>query len=583
VEFYTEKEFLDIVVQPTYRDLGIDGSSPFSLGEFQNTPFPQVDCGSDTNKQNLYDRLKKLQANVPYYKTMLNQPRKENVPRELFRQYIAMFDVNGKDIFDWIAVKNVEIHCPFTVSDVGQIALCDTPGLGSFVSDEVKNLAVKIGENIDAALMVKKISQKVDTRDTTLYTLLGYAFPELERKDWSYFILNNDNGSGEPERTEYETELREKRIICGSYPLIDCRQDETVRKEFDTILDGIAVNQQALDDTLYQARFQEVEKLVGEIQTLVEKARGLIKNLVVAGNPGLIVKMFNDCWGDVAVDISNIVEKCKDACGDENNEFTGKLKEIEEQEMNRIVADAKDAGTIKTIKRDGLPQWFADKQRELRIDLSMAFDTLDEGCESLFDKIRQDVVNILKKEGKLATVFDSEMSEESKNDANLWLKMLAEQIGENQNGGKIARSIGMFCKASYSFRGNMLHRVRKTFGVLDSSDTQSEHYSFSPGDTVDDVCDKLQMAYEKAVSECCKELRKLAQEPNNVRYAAIDSFADVCCGAMLLLQNVWERFYEQHAGEVWPETFSKFTDNSKLKQDWDNEIRKLETAAGLLK
>jgi len=251
VEFYTTEEFLSDVIRPFYTTLGL-GESPASVNDFRR-PLPKKEF--NVTQEGLFAELKKRQERINAYENLLNkQPIR--IRQEEFREYIAQQDVTGAPLSKWIAVKMVTIHCPFLVSDVGRVAVCDTPGLGDFICGAEANLVYNIGRHIDAVVMLKRVTYGgiVTPEDTQLYDLLKSAIPEFPPNEWSHFLVNRSDE--EPNvAAHFKNQIIEKGIRTRRLIELDCREQQSVLGEFDTILDDIADNQQRLDDRLYKARY----------------------------------------------------------------------------------------------------------------------------------------------------------------------------------------------------------------------------------------------------------------------------------------------------------------------------------------
>ncbi|MDR2756537.1 MAG: hypothetical protein LBC20_12600, partial [Planctomycetaceae bacterium] len=262
IEFYSQKEFLDQVIAPYYKKMELP--IPQSLEEFAKPLLSTI-------PQKFFDEIKfieRLQQGLPNYRCYLGENSKR-IGKDEIRNYTAKNDPNGKPLVTWASVKSAEVHCRFPSLENEKISVGDTPGLGDrHVPESEEKLMEDFGKNIDAVIMLRKIKERgIRTEDVRLFNLIGAAIPELEPGKWSYFMVNVFSSDKTNNVTKEALEFLPKDFRDSSlkgmqsYIEVDCSDRDAVLNEFDKILTDIANNQQSLDETLYNKRFENIKTL----------------------------------------------------------------------------------------------------------------------------------------------------------------------------------------------------------------------------------------------------------------------------------------------------------------------------------
>ncbi|MDR0704520.1 MAG: 50S ribosome-binding GTPase [Planctomycetaceae bacterium] len=579
IEFYTENDFFNEVINPYYRELGLK-PEPESFFNFIESPLPVLTPeNTGATAKGRYDRLKRIQEQCKGTKLPFGNAVLREIKREQIWNYIAQFDKDKKPLSNWIAVKIAMIYCQFPVQDVGKIVFCDTPGLGEVECGADKNLIKNIADNIDAIMILKRIPPGAVSliHDTEMYDTIKRAIPELELKKWSHFIINKSNDDKQEGIDNFVKQLEQTHIEVRRYVAIDARNKEEVLIEFDKILNDVAETQKNLDDTLFNKRFENIKPLISYLNEFIEKAKiALPKTVAGVGTPGKFDRMFNDRWKKMGAELVSIDTKYQEKCNAEDVEFVQKLEEIENELLHYDLSSKLNRSDMLGA---GITQYFSDKYHELRLDLATAFDQLDKGLDKIIQNVRYEVCGVFLStdQGGLENIFDVEL----KNDTKQWLLKLADQIREIDGGERIARIIQYFADIMFSFRGHLLYRIRKNIDPLG----RNNDFAVLPQDTFEMAYEKAMLAWEKAVSDCCAALQGLAKEPNRAISAFVEDFCDgiLRTGGYDEAKSVWRTFYEQYRADIWPEEYAALDENTKLRDTWNRSIKELGDAVEQLK
>lgn len=570
VEFFTESGFLQEIIAPFYMQLSLT-PLPTSFHAFVSAPLTAANRKLSATEGALYDKLKYRHTIAKEYQPLLGKTP-DRISKDRIRSYVAQQDLSGQKTATWLAVKMVTIYCPFSVTDARGISVCDTPGLGDFVCGAEDSLVHNIGKNLDAVLMLKRTPKGgiATPEDTQLYDLLPKAVNEFEPKNWSYFIVNRDGT--EKETQSFEGQIQQK-IQCRSFVTLDARKPDEVLSSFDGILQDISSNQQALDTTLSEARFENVNTFVNQLALLVGEAKTALPKSVGTDGMGMaeLRSLFDPLWDKVADQLNNLAHVYR-----ESRDKTGKLNEQVDVIQGAVLAQIRDR--LKHIQpRDyagqGLPQFTSDLFHELRVTLATAFDKLDDDFVESIDALRSEVCKIYWETGRLAGLFDT-------TNPQAWLRQLANAWKSLDNGLAIANVIERFANTEFTFRGYLLAKVRSTLDPLDERTQTSIHYRYAIGNEWEDVRVKLWSACNVAVEACADVLKGLSVDKNGALFSCNEQFTDgvLRLGGWHTARQLWANFYDEYKSEIWAERFSKIEVNKALRREWDGCVLKLENA-----
>jgi len=582
ITFHTAQSFLESVIAPFFQRLGL-GAAPYTLDQFAKTLIPEkasVESTDPTTDAEHLKKLRNLQINLKEYKTLLTG-EKLRKNRDEIRSFVAQEDVSGNQkLTKWFAVQMATIYCRFPHSDVGTIALADTPGLGDFLSGAEDRLVKTVGRTLDVVLFVRRppVDRAViEPGDTGLHGLISRAIPDLPVSDWSYFVINKapENAS---KLDYFEGELQKSEIRTRMALRVDCKNDDDVSRCLDEILNDVAGNLASLDKRLIERQGQGIKALASSIVAFAEKAQGTLpKATVVAPDLALLHKLFGTVWTNIGAKLQELVNASRQRRDKPDEDFLAAVKSV---------FDKLDSGPdlpppeviAKEAAAPGFGIWHAHKLHELRVNLSNSFEELNSCLDASFERLKNEVLSAFTAEdgGKLGRLDREDGKNEWQNLRDRW---------EGHEGGEIMRhAIETLCSAGLSFRGFIQPRVRQCIDVLDGDSAASKNFGFIPGDSAEDVKEKLELAWENASFNCREAIDKMAKEPSMARFAAVEDFRDAVLhtGGEDQAKAAWMLFYHDNRGDVWPEQFEKLDADTHLRKEWEKAVRSLKDAASSL-
>ncbi len=614
IEFYTEIEFIEEVIHPYYdaNELGdfIDlGDRPSSLMAFKKTLYPETprwkEGKNDENKRILYSNLRKRQQQLPLYESLLNAHSVDILTQgEEIRQYVAQETKDHQPLGKWNAVKLATIHVPYPAdTEIGSIAVCDTPGLGDFVCGAEKKLIQTVGNNIDAVVMLKKVSDTCifKKEDADLYGLIPKAIRGLDNaRDWSYFIVNKatkDQGLVDHLLGEIKTMKIETRL---SPFVFNCTEPKEVGPFLDELLTDIAKNQPKLDDILYKNRVENVKNLVADIEAFIKIAQDVLpasQKGAFVGDSNLnrvVDENFPGIWDTIVNELSDLLESFQHDKDSLRESYEKRLDEIhlrlQSRQLNDEIDPSKsDKTTVDRIKakyKSSQPMAFwAEQLQRFRLELTSAFNDLNSILFGKYIEMKDEVWAILGKSGLLANILPSDTPND---DAESSLLQLADQWQRCfKKEDEIVDVIRYFANSTFSFRAFLLPRVRDNLqSLLDKSAAANDYKPKTNDDmTLKGIYVQLQAAWDNAVSQTYDALYDLSGDLFLSRYTTLEVFEDgiIRSGGFTEPKERWQKFYRHNAPFVWPKEIGVFESQTRLWEAYHKHVSNIENALNLLK
>jgi energy-coupling factor transporter ATP-binding protein EcfA2 len=583
ITFHTAQSFLDTVIAPFFQRLNL-GVKPDTLDQFAEARISEKATAESKDPTTDAEHLKKLESlheNLARYRTLLTG-EKRRITRDEIRSYVAQEDASGNQkLTNWIAVQMATIYCQFPHADLGAIAVADTPGLGDFLSGAEDRLVATVGKSLDVVLFVRRPPAGrpvIDPADTGLYGLISRAIPELPVSDWSYFVINKDSNDA-PHFDYFQGVLQKSAIKTRRVLQVNCMDDTKVSVCLGEILNNVADNLESLDERLLERQGQGIKALAASIVAFAEKAASALpKATVVASNGEMLNELFGEVWKNIGFEILKLVRNYRSARNKPDEDFLAAVKSVFKK-----LDEGPKLPSPEEIDRQsanpGLQAWHGYKLHDLRVTISNSFEELNSCLDSSFDQLRNKAFHAFSAEsgGKLGCLEGVEA----------WEDLLARWKG--QAGEEVmCRTIETFLTAGLSFRGFIQPRVRECLDVLGDPDVlrdpeASKGFAFTPGDTPEQVKEKLELAWENACYECKLAIDKMGKEPAMARFAAASDFRD----ALLRTggeksKDLWRLFYEENRGEIWKKQFDELESGTRLRKEWENAVRPLRDAANSL-
>ena len=579
IAFHTAESFLEGVIRPFFERLKL-GAFPDTLDKFFETSVPMAAPADSTDQATVEEHLKKLRffrENLPRYRALLTGG-KRRVSRDEIRSYVAQEDPDGENkLTNWVAVQMATLYCKFPNQDVGDVAVGDTPGLGDFLSGAEERLVSTVGRNLDVVVFLRRPPADravIDPQDTALHGLISRAIPDLPVEEWSYFVINKDpvNAKNLP---LFEKELKKSAVRTRRACPVDCSNETEVGNCLDQILDDVSANLPTLDERLAKRQSERLGVLAAAIGAFSDKAaNALPKAAVVAPDLALLDRLFGAVWKRIGAALRNVVGDYRTKRDEPDPDFVGAVEDVfKTLEAGPCLPSPDEIS--KDSAAGGLQLWHAHRLHELRIKFSNAFEQLNSCLDSSFDRLRNDLLNALTaQDGGMLSRLDNPHNRDQ------WQNLIDHLIG-HEDGEIMIRAIETLRAATLSYRGFILPRIRRCLDVLDSDAEAAKDFAYVPGDSPNEVKDKLETAWNNACFNCNAAIEEMATEPSTARFATAEEFMDAVLhtGGEDHARELWKRFYYENRGAIWPDQFQKLEADTRLRKEWENAVGVFKDAA----
>jgi len=638
VFFYSPPEFLSQVLQPYYQELQL-GDVPKSLEAFANQPLPKLpsELQDYAEPKAKYEYLNRYRSKYAEYSSLLQQSVPLRVPRGEIRKYVAQDNLNGDRIFfNYLAVREVKIFCPFPNLSVSQIALVDMPGLGDTGIGDEARLVQALGQDVDTVLFVRLPKATGDSWfdvDVRLYDTACNALRELPLHLWSFMILNRTNAdskNGDNARNcqDFESTIHENHIQVQACLVVNCAAPKEVSTMLDTVLAYLGKQITQLDEqyaALVQGRLLQLHKTIG---SELEKARQVV------GDPKgsqLRKQCFNDFWDTLTYELVKFRREVQQEIGRDDPGFKAKVEEVLRKCRNDVGLPGDEEGVERGAAGVGsYSEIYARYLHQLRTDLTKHLLGLDGEIQQSLENVKLKLLRVLLNHVglKLVSLEDQQP-----------LQAIAHQIhGSSGGSGNLELGFQTLANFNVSFAGLIDRQLRQyldelhpdrhllqpartlpveelmaiakllanpsslfeSFLMQFQSPTAEQVLGFiqiSMADWVEltdeqrqalfkmrpaldarQVLLLLQNAHQQTVARCEEVLTRCWKEPNHIAYAMVAEFVDLVLRSGRHrpgdVRDEWEMFLEDAGWQIWPQ-LRDLEQRAEQQREW---LQRLERA-----
>jgi hypothetical protein len=164
--------------------------------------------------------------------------------------------------------------------------------------------------------------------------------------------------------------------------------------------------------------------------------------------------------------------------------------------------------------------------------------------------------------------------------SDLW-QVILKRLEGLDGGEEMQKAIRQLLSSGLSFRGFIQPRVRKCLDVLDADSPAAADFEYSAGDSVDNVMEKIGMAWENACFNCKSMIEEMAKEPAMARFAVAEDFREAVLhtGGENRSREIWHQFYKQSRPEIWPKEFTQLEAETLMRKEWESMIQALRASS----
>lgn len=285
ISFYKENEFFKEVLTPYFVHFKVlDENEVVDNIVDAKTYFAAI---TREAQDMFYGRLKDYIENYSAYRDMLDAPDARLFDEDEVGKYVSMQRDNGEVVdYTFMAVKNVEIECPFPIPDVQSLSIVDTIGINEPTLNIKDRMFETISDDADFVLFVKLIDDHRgnsidDDQLKTYYTVMS-KLSMIPAEKWIYFVMNHRmpyvyNSEFEAFHGNVDALLKGVNNNAlrkpGAFIELDARdRDEVNRRLVVPMLNHLSVNLNAIDTLLIKSINDKISELQVYISRMLNTA-----------------------------------------------------------------------------------------------------------------------------------------------------------------------------------------------------------------------------------------------------------------------------------------------------------------------
>ncbi|MEC4804293.1 MAG: hypothetical protein SAJ12_09660 [Jaaginema sp. PMC 1079.18] len=573
VYFYSDRDFIENVLAPYYDKLHLS-PKPVTLDAFANSDLPELPTElNSAESRAMYAHLQRYHQHLPHYKDLIGSASPRQIAKEEIRQYVAQDTLEGQRIFfNYLAVKEVKIICPFPNSEIGQVALVDMPGLGDTGIGDEERLVKALGRDVDAVIFVRMPKSSGDywaDYDVKLYDTAHSALIDLPIHLWSFLVLNrthqnSKNGDNWHNCQDLANSRTENHIDVVQHVIANCADTAEAGQVLDQVLNYLRDNITALDKRYATLRQDSLTELQSAIALELAKAKNALSQAEKSDNwfPQFL-QLFDRVWQDLTNGLEELLLELREFRDMQDDNF--------KQHVKAALQNCRDNPGLPTeaeiqLRRNEVGSYdiaYNQYLNEVRAHLSKQFLFLDEGLKQSIEKLKLKVAKILIEQGKLGTL--TPVREVT------FIHEIATLIPDNLPQLKLGFTI--LADFEISYRGLIQHRIRQHLDRLTPDD---KSYTLSDSPSSPEILSCLTSLQAETVYRCETVLDDLLIEPNQAAFAIVEEFIDRVLRAKGVKSD-WQIFLEEMRSQVWSNEFQELSDRTRTRREWLNLVQRATT------
>lgn len=215
--------------------------------------------------------------NLEQYRHLLavgTEPQERLIPVEDVVEYVRQERNTQGDLmsFKHLAVREVNIFCPFNNSDVGKIALVDIPGLGDSKLGDEKIMLETLGKAVDVVIFITRpYPQRYQWRkvDTDMYDIAAQELNNLPGR--AFMVINHSQRTGNIKACQALKDTLQMEVV--SCKVADCSNPKDANKIFDCVLEYLAEHLLEIDEEYARQSQERLIKIQKDIDLNTQAAK----------------------------------------------------------------------------------------------------------------------------------------------------------------------------------------------------------------------------------------------------------------------------------------------------------------------
>lgn len=548
-----------------------------------------------SNKLNIYKEDEVMEF-VAQYREFEAIPVGENSAD--FDKRVISKDADGnplevvyrKRYYKYLAVKSVNIYCPFLYQDCGKIEFVDTIGLGASINPEgiEREMFRVLRDDCDGAIDVfcpaptggalnkfqkdifKKINEQLKARNPRMW--MAYAINGIPSG-------HSSNIQNIPDILKELGDMGES-LPFGLYKEVNAKDRDDVNNNLLVpLLELITANLDSLDDAMVATVETSCKEAYSECLSLIKAA-----NAVTSASAGYNAdtlslfdeKLFKELLKSFGYEMNQIDQKGyatkrESSCYPLEQAYANIIDEIdvyipeEEQLLERF-----ETGALVTEN-----QVFEEYVEQMRNDIFTSFENVNtKVLHPLQEKVKSDLIDILYNQGLLKNLPSS-----LKEPSTEWLREIMDNYVDENTYPALRKALQFILDYQINIEGLVEYNVTRSLYILDK--TNSEFIPYKGAFTED---------FEQKASNVWQELcNRLTPTQNRLRdwigsYTLIPShsfYSRVHKFHVKVMTDAdgiedFKRFYRKNMGLIWSNEINAVGKTQKAFGDWTDRVKGLQ-------
>ena len=401
-DMHTERSFLEKVIAPMCKEIGIQ--APASLEELEKLNLPQ----GDTDTQQKFDVIKRLSGAIKKLSSIrpeLTGQKQRQINIKDLRDFVAYPEGGMIKAGKFMAVDKITIYAPFPGSEVKQLRVVDLPGLG----EAGRNLAEVQTEGMqdvcDATLLMKRpagANVEWTLNDTTALDAIKKASPLQNEQPKYTAILANVDGDTEDDANACVESIKNQ--LSKDFEIIRCdaRDREAVTsKTMPEILRFLAKNLPDLDNEIFKKTEEEAEQTKKGLKETLEEVQRTLGQLTALCKMNFL-QLAGVLQNQLAAELSNYAKNLQKHAEGTDEEWNAEVKRVTDKVKQWITngcgygsrQQLVEAVRNNILTQNGLPQTVVN---QVRIAFRKQWEEIDEHLQERIAKILDGFVQAIQK------------------------------------------------------------------------------------------------------------------------------------------------------------------------------------------
>ena len=401
-DMHTERSFLEKVIAPMCREIGIQ--APASLEELEKLNLPQ----GDTDTQQKFDVIKRLSGAIKELSSIrpeLTGQKQRRINIKNLRDFVAYPEGGMIKAGKFMAVDKITIYAPFPGSEVKQLRVVDLPGLG----EAGRNLAEVQTEGMqdvcDATLLMKRpagANVEWTLNDTTALDAIKKASPLQNEQPKYTAILANVDGDTEDDANACVKSIQNQ--LSKDFEIIRCDardRNAVTNKTMPEILRFLAKNLPELDNEILKKTEEEAKQTKSSLTQTLEEVKRTLGQLTALCKMNFL-QLAGVLQNQLAAELSSYAKGLQKHAEGTDEEWNAEVKRVTDKVKQWITngcgygsrQQLVEAVRNNILTQNGLPQTVVN---QVRIAFRKQWEEIDEHLQERIAKILDGFVLAIQK------------------------------------------------------------------------------------------------------------------------------------------------------------------------------------------